>query len=132
MYGRREGKGGAPPPAHRGSRDIHKEMMEEALESRAGKGRSKEDFGHFFEDVPKGYLSQVCAVAMDMKNADLLDDPEQKRRLKAEAKEEKAAVFPTEKTPLDIADQRSHVQSFCKRTNCDAQPIPGFKQIFVF
>jgi hypothetical protein len=78
---------------------IHKEMMEEALESRAeelrkakykptrlawmsspstrgiptppavmdldtgeviwaGKGRSKEDFKHFFEDMPEGYLSQ--------------------------------------------------------------------------
>ena len=86
---------------------IHKEMMEEALESRAeelrkakyrptrlavdefaihkghtyatcvmdldtgeviwvGKGRSKEDFKHFFEDMPEGYLSQVVAVAMDM------------------------------------------------------------------
>ena len=86
---------------------IHKEMMDEALESRAeelrkakyrptrlavdefaihkghtyatcvmdldtgeviwaGKGRSKEDFKHFFEDMPEGYLSQVVAVAMDM------------------------------------------------------------------
>ena len=86
---------------------IHKEMMEEALESRAeelrkakykpmrlavdefaihkghtyatcvmdldtgeviwaGKGRSKEDFKHFFDDMPEGYLSEVCAVAMDM------------------------------------------------------------------
>ena len=32
----------------------------------AGKGRSKEDFKHFFEDMPKGYLSDVVAVAMDM------------------------------------------------------------------
>ncbi|MBQ7181603.1 MAG: ISL3 family transposase [Bacteroidaceae bacterium] len=32
----------------------------------AGKGRSKEDFKHFFDDMPEGYLSQVCAVAMDM------------------------------------------------------------------
>ena len=32
----------------------------------AGKGRSKEDFKHFFDDMPKGYLSEVCAVAMDM------------------------------------------------------------------
>ena len=132
---------------------IHEEMMEEALESRAeelldtgeviwaGKGRSKEDFKHFFDDMPKGYLSEVCAVAMDMnasynilfaeklpkavivydryhmqaqygkdvlgavrlqearkhqseaknilETAESLDDPEQKRRLKAEAKEEK-------------------------------------------
>ena len=161
---------------------IHKEMMEEALESRteelrkakykptrlavdefaihkghtyatcvmdldtgeviwAGKGRSKEDFKHFFEDMPEGYLSEVCAVAMDMnasynilfteklpkavivydryhmqaqygkdvlgtvrlqearkhqsearsilEKADSLDDPEQKRQLKAEAREEK-------------------------------------------
>ena len=161
---------------------IHKEMMEEALESRteelrkakyrptrlavdefaihkghtyatcvmdldtgeviwAGKGRSKEDFKHFFEDMPEDYLSQVEAVAMDMnasynllfteklpkavivydryhmqaqygkdvlgavrlqearkhqrearsilERADSLDDPEQKRQLKAEAKEEK-------------------------------------------
>ena len=86
---------------------IHKEMMEEALESRAeelrkakykptrlavdefaihkghtyatcvmdldtgeviwaGKGRSKEDFKRFFEDMPEGYLSDVVAVAMDM------------------------------------------------------------------
>ena len=107
----------------------------------AGKGRSKEDFKHFFDDMPKGYLSEVCAVAMDMnascnilfseklpkavivydryhmqaqygkevlgavrlqearkhqseaknilETAESLDDPEQKRRLKAEAKEEK-------------------------------------------
>jgi len=161
---------------------IHKEMMDEALESRAeelrkakyrptrlavdefaihkghtyatcvmdldtgeviwaGKGRSKEDFKHFFEDMPEGYLSEVCAVAMDMnasynilfteklpkavivydryhmqaqygkevlgavrlqearkhqsearsilEKADSLDDPEQKRQLKAEAREEK-------------------------------------------
>ena len=161
---------------------IHKEMMEEALDSRAeelrkakykptrlavdefaihkghtyatcvmdldtgeaiwaGKGRSKEDFKHFFEDMPEGYLSKVCAVAMDMnasynilfteklpkavivydryhmqaqygkdvlgavrlqearkhqseaksilEKAESLDDPEQKRLLKAEAKEEK-------------------------------------------
>ena len=32
----------------------------------AGKGRSKEDFKHFFEDMPKDYLSDVVAVAMDM------------------------------------------------------------------
>ena len=32
----------------------------------AGKGRSKEDFKRFFEDMPKGYLSDVMAVAMDM------------------------------------------------------------------
>lgn len=163
-------------------RRIHKEMMEEALESRAeelrkakyrptrlavdefaihkghtyatcvmdldtgeviwaGKGRSKEDFKHFFEEMPEGYLSQVAAVAMDMnasynllfaeklpqavivydryhmqaqygkevlgvvrlqearkhqseaksilERAGELDDPEQKRQLKAEAKEEK-------------------------------------------
>ena len=107
----------------------------------AGKGRSKEDFKHFFEDMPEGYLSQVYAVAMDMnasynllfteklpkavivydryhmqaqygkdvlgvvrlqearkhqrearsilERADSLDDPEQKRQLKTEAKEEK-------------------------------------------
>ena len=107
----------------------------------AGKGRSKEDFKRFFEDMPKGYLSDVVAVAMDMnasynilfseklpkavivydryhmqaqygkdvlgavrlqearkhqreaksilETAESLDDPEQRRRLKAEAKEEK-------------------------------------------
>ena len=107
----------------------------------AGKGRSKEDFKHFFEDMPKGYLSDVMAVAMDMnasynllfteklpkavivydryhmqaqygkdvlgtvrlqearkhqceaksilKAVESQDDPEQKRRMKAEAKEEK-------------------------------------------
>ena len=107
----------------------------------AGKGRSKEDFKHFFEDMPEGYLSDVAAVAMDMnasynilfteklpkavivydryhmqaqygkevlgavrlqearkhqdeaksilETAESLDDPEQKRQLKAEAKEEK-------------------------------------------
>ena len=32
----------------------------------AGKGRSKEDFKHFFEEMPEGYLSNVVAVAMDM------------------------------------------------------------------
>ena len=32
----------------------------------AGKGRSKEDFKHFFEEMPEGYLSEVYAVAMDM------------------------------------------------------------------
>lgn len=32
----------------------------------AGKGRSKEDFKHFFEDMPEGYLGDVAAVAMDM------------------------------------------------------------------
>lgn len=161
---------------------IHKEMMEEALESRAeelrkaeykptrlavdefaihkghtyatcvmdldtgeviwaGKGRSKENFKHFFKDMPKDYLSDVAAVAMDMnasynilfteklpkavivydryhmqaqygkevlgavrlqearkhqdeaksilETAESLDDPEQKRQLKAGAKEEK-------------------------------------------
>ena len=31
-----------------------------------GNGRSKEDFRHFFEDMPDGYLSEVEAVAMDM------------------------------------------------------------------
>ena len=161
---------------------IHKEMMEEALEKRAGelsrvnykptrlavdefaihkghsyatcvmdldtgeviwagKGRSKEDFRRFFEEMPEGYLSEVYAVAMDMnasynilfkeklpkaaivydryhmqaqygrdvlgvvrlqearkhqsearsilESAKSVDDPEQKRQLKAEAKEEK-------------------------------------------
>ena len=161
---------------------IHKEMMDEALESRAeelrkkkyrptrlavdefaihkghtyatcvmdldtgeviwaGKGRSKDDFRRFFEEMPENYLSQVYAVAMDMnasynllfteklpkavivydryhmqaqygkdvlgvvrlqearkhqsearsilERADYLDDPEQKRQLKAEAREEK-------------------------------------------
>ena len=107
----------------------------------AGKGRSKEDFKHFFEDMPEGYLSDVVAVAMDMNASynilfteklpkavivydryhmqaqygkdvlgavrlqearkhqseakDILEmaasqeDPEQKRQLKAQAKEEK-------------------------------------------
>ena len=32
----------------------------------AGKGRSKEDFSHFFEDMPEDYLADVAAVAMDM------------------------------------------------------------------
>ncbi len=106
----------------------------------AGKGRSKEDFKHFFEDMPEGYLSDVVAVAMDMnasynilfteklpkavivydryhmqaqygkdvlgtvrlqearkhqseaksilETAESFDDPEQKRRMKAEAREE--------------------------------------------
>jgi transposase len=32
----------------------------------AGKGRSMDDFKHFFEDMPKDYLTEVVAVAMDM------------------------------------------------------------------
>ena len=32
----------------------------------AGKGRTKEDFRHFFKDMPEDYLSEVFAVAMDM------------------------------------------------------------------
>lgn len=32
----------------------------------AGKGRSKEDFKRFFEDMPEDYLTDVVAVAMDM------------------------------------------------------------------
>lgn len=31
-----------------------------------GRGRSKQDFAHFFEDMPKDYLAEVYAVAMDM------------------------------------------------------------------
>lgn len=32
----------------------------------AGRGRSKDDFAHFFEEMPEEYLSEVFAVAMDM------------------------------------------------------------------